>query len=242
MENESKQNKIAEEVLQKIKSGRISMRPKAYFVAKAVAVIFLSIFIFLISAFILSYIVFSLKASGKLFLLGFGWRGFVNFAILFPWFFLLVDVILVFALDWFLKKFSFGYHAPLVYLFLGSTAAAAAIGLVFTATPLHSGFLRNAETGKIPPPAAELYDGLRRPPRGLGIFRGTVVSIATSSFEMLHDDLDGDEDTGLVKVQFPPDINPADFVEEGEHVFVAGDAASGTIRAYGVSRFPESGQ
>ncbi len=65
-------NNIKLQVLDKIQSGDISMRPKYYFFLKVAAVTLVSFLVLIISSFLVSFVVFSIVQSGRLFLLGFG--------------------------------------------------------------------------------------------------------------------------------------------------------------------------
>ena len=118
--NTSQNNSLKNKVLGKIQAGEIHMKSKSYFVLRVILTIFVVLLILIISGLIISFILFSLKTSGRLFLLDFGMRGVMGFAFGFPWLLLFVDIVLLVILDYMLKSFRFGYHSPVVYLFLGT--------------------------------------------------------------------------------------------------------------------------
>src|ERR1035437_3118258 len=87
------QNKdIKSQVLEKIQTGKTNMRPHFYFVLKVVTVVVVAFLTLLASSLLVSFIIFSLITSGKLFLLGFGARGFLMFFLLFPWLLLIIVI------------------------------------------------------------------------------------------------------------------------------------------------------
>src|ERR1035437_5212484 len=108
---------IENNVLEKIRQGDIRMRPRIYFVARIVAVIFVAIFALVVSVFVLSFAFFSVHESGELFLLGFGSRGLLTFFSLFPWFTLIVAVGLLFLFELLSRLFIFNYRQPILKIF-----------------------------------------------------------------------------------------------------------------------------
>ena len=67
---------IQKQVLEKIRSGAISKRPRLYFTLQVVGIALLSILTLLLTVFVLSFIIFSIHESGEQFLLGFGQKNF----------------------------------------------------------------------------------------------------------------------------------------------------------------------
>src|SRR4051812_38105080 len=117
-EDTQQQNTVKDSILEKIKAGEVSMRPRSYFVLKSIILGILAIIGIFVSSLLLSFIFFSLHVSGRLFLLGFGGRGIEAFILLFPWKLFLIDLIIVFVLQSLIKQFRFGYKFCLACLFL----------------------------------------------------------------------------------------------------------------------------
>jgi hypothetical protein len=234
MENNKEQNdKIIGNVLEKINAGQIKMHPKVYFTLKVVLLAAVSVLTLIVSSILLSYIFFSMRVSGRLFLLGFGFEGVKIFLIFFPWFMLLFEIILIIVLDKLLKYFKFGYHYPFVYLAAGTLILTACTGYFINSTPLHKRLLFQAEHRNLPV-VGSFYSHLRRPPRDGGMFRGTVKSISEKSFEIQTEDKED-----IVKVNVYNNRNLNNFIKIGDKVFVAGKLVNGEVRAFGIRKITD---
>src|ERR1035437_8027474 len=124
-------------VLKKIRQGNIHMRPRIYFIIQIILVIAVTLIALIASAFVISFAFFSIHESGELFLLGFGIRGLFTFLSLFPWFTLVVTLILIFILEWLLRHFKFNYRVPILKMFILALLGIVLIGLLVVTTPIH---------------------------------------------------------------------------------------------------------
>jgi len=213
------------------------MRPKAYFAFKLAILACLATLVLITSVLLISFTLFSVKATGHLLLLGFGWHGFNAFMALFPWTTFCVDIVLVFLLDMLLRYFEFGYRRSIIFLFLATAVLLVLIGYGVSMTSFHGRLLRRAERHQLPV-FGGLYTGLRRPHPEQGVFQGTVTAIGPGVFIL---DRDGDQDdASTTRVIVPPDLDPSQYVQVGDHVFVGGDVIRGELHAYGFRKF--SGQ
>lgn len=228
--NENENKDIKSLVLEKIQSGKINMRPRFYFVLKVISLAFVAVLILLISSLLISFIIFSLAASGKMSLLGFGTRGFLMFFVLFPWPLLIVEIALIILLEWLIKKFRFGYRSSLSRLVFVILLISIAISLMINITPLHNTLQNRAEHRDLPF-VGDYYRGIRRPPPNQEIFRGTVSSVSTSSFVL----------DGKYVINLPPNTSQL-LPSPGDTVFVAGQLMpDGKVRAFGFQKFSISG-
>jgi hypothetical protein len=229
------QHDVCDDVLKKIQEGEVHMTPKAFFTVKVIALVLTILALLVTSGFLVSYIIFSIKASGQAFLLGFGGQGFLLFFLLFPWMLLAADIILWIILEWFLRDFKICYRYPLSYVFLAVLVISVFLGIAINATPLHDLIMRRAEQKKIPV-VGGFYDHLRRPPREFGEYRGIVMSIGTSTF-IIHDELrDGRDATWTINI--PAEIQAQTIVRIGDRVFIAGKSVDATtVRAFGIRKF-----
>jgi hypothetical protein len=160
MNEENKpQINIKEEVLNKIKSGQINMRSKAYFLVKLGFLSILTVLITLVSIFLLSFVLFSSSLDGSLFLVRFGGTGLYNFILTLPWYLLIVDIFLLLLLDVLLKSFSFGYKSPILFLFAGTFIVITAISTLLNFTPFHQKIMNTVERNKNLP-FHNIYDGV----------------------------------------------------------------------------------
>ncbi len=107
---------IQNDILDKIKSGELKKRPKIYFVLQTALVILGTIILLAVSVFSVSFIFYLLRASNLRFLLLFGRAGFLLFLFIFPWAHVLVALVLTIIIGWFLRRYSFAYRKPFLYL------------------------------------------------------------------------------------------------------------------------------
>ncbi len=231
MNTETTKENIKGEVLKKIISGEVAMKPKYYFVLKLCLLVLLVALVFLSSIFLLSYIIFNVRIGGEVFLLGFGKQGLYHFIVAFPWIMLILTTILLLTLDWLLKSFRFGYESPILYLFLFTLVIMTLLGSVINFTSFHKGLMQQAERSKLPF-GGGFYDGLRKSHEDRGIFRGEVMSVEEKGFNMKH------RDEHIIRVITPLNMNLS-VLNEGDNVFVAGELINGEIRAYGVRKLAE---
>ncbi len=234
-------NNIKNQILNKIKSGEVNMKPKYYFVLKLI-LLGLTIFLtFVLSSIIVSYVLFSIKVSGQFFLLGFGAKGFYRFIMALPWLILFVDVALILFLDWLLKSFRFGYNSPVLFLFIGTLASITLFGSLINFTSFHKGLLQMAERKNLPI-AGGFYVGLRKSHGNQGMFRGEVISIeGTTTFYMKYNDYDLNADDMAVEVFLPDNANVYSLsLSPGDEIFIAGDKIAGGIRAYGMRKLTDN--
>jgi hypothetical protein len=243
-ENKDINKDIKSSVLEQIQTGKINMRPHFHFVLGVVSLIIVAVLTLLISSLLISFIIFSLVASGKLFLFGFGMRGFLMFFLLFPWFLLIFEIILIALLEWLIKKFKFGYRSSLSRLVFVILLASIAIGVIIVITPFHSSIQQRAEQRNLPIPfVGDFYRGIRRPPPGQEIFRGIVTDVGTSSFILNQKGNDGDNDANDLQNQkyvitLPLGVPKIIIPTVGDTVFVAGKLMpDNTVQAYGFQKF-----
>jgi hypothetical protein len=236
-ENTQQNNVNINQILEKIKSGKVNMRPKYYFMLRLVALAVTIFITFLLSAFIVSYVIFSINAGGEINLLAFGPRGLYHFILTLPWLILVVDVLLIVFLDWLLKGFRFGYNSSILFLFVVTMVSITALATLINYTSFHRKLMRRAENNTLPI-GGGFYMGIRMSHGNQGIFRGQIVSIeSTSTFYMKHNDLDSDTDYHVIEVVTPQNSDVFTlFLAPGDEVFIAGDKTSTGIRAYGIRK------
>src|ERR1700690_1317952 len=120
MNNNQEDKSLRDSIINKIKHGEIKMHSRAYFFAQALAIIIAIVFIVLFAIAVSSFLVFTLRSSGRIFLPETGWHGIGLFLARFPWTILLLILVLVLALELLVKRFS--YRRPVVYIFGGILA------------------------------------------------------------------------------------------------------------------------
>lgn len=234
MNTDTLEQRIRQKVIDRVERGGVTMRSRAYFVARAGAAIAVSVLVLLLSAYVLSFIVFSIHESGEQFLLGFGRRGVQTFFTLFPWTILGVDIASIAFLEWLLQSFKFGYRISLLALFGAIVLVSILLASTINLTPLHGDLLERADHGNLPI-IGEMYERIRDSHGDEGVFRGTIAAIQGNQITIMHDDNDHDADDGTRIVILPTGYSTTTF-SVGERVYVFGRAGSTTVEAYGLNR------
>jgi hypothetical protein len=233
------ENEIKKNILDKIESGEIKMQPKTYFVLKIVMLVVIAILILITSAFLLSFIFFSISVSGRLFLLGFGTRGLTVFFLTFPWWILFIDIVFVIALEWLLKRFQFGYRNPIIYTLGGVMLLTLAAAYGIESTSLH-GRIAEVERSRPVPVVGAFYSQIVRPPHEMGVFRGVVTSVGSSTFVLENSDQDMDADNSTTTLSLTIFLNPSigttTWLRVGDTLLVAGDRTGSQIHIYGIQK------
>ena len=227
---------IKNQVLEKIHEKEIFMHPKIYFIARKVMIIFISLIAFLLLVFSLSFVYFSIQASGEQYLLGFGINGILVFLKIFPWAIIIFTGLLFFLLEWILRRFKFSYRMPMIIIFSYTLLVTICASILFTLTPIHATFLKKAELDELPI-IGGIYEGIHDSQATHGIIRGNITSIQDNILVIGHNDEDQDADDGTWNVIPPPDFNISGLYI-GEKIYVAGQISDTSIYAYGIHGFP----
>jgi hypothetical protein len=187
--------------------------------------------VLVVSVFLSSFILFTLRASGQASLIGFGPTGWQVFFILFPWKLSILEIGLIILLQRLLRSFRFGYKVPVLYLLGGVVFVMLASGFVIDRTPLHDTLLQQADENQLPPPLGNLYEDARRfPPPEYGIFLGTITSITGNTLVITLLNPMDTSTTTVMTVIVPPGQTA---VEEkvGDRIFIQGKMINGVIQA-----------
>ncbi|MBV9159376.1 MAG: hypothetical protein JO019_02135 [Candidatus Kaiserbacteria bacterium] len=229
---------IRDEVLQKIRSGEVSMHSSGYLALRIGMLAFVVLAALVISVLIFNFISFTIRLSDDSQLLGFGPRGIVFFVTMFPWALLAADAILLVIAERLLRRFRFGYKNPALILFAGLAVLTLALGLLIdNATPFNDRMLERAERHHLGPLDTMYARPHPGPPEG-GVCRCVVTAIGTSSVTAYN----ADASTSPIKIQFPQELASAtSSVYVGETIFVAGDRDGNTIYAFGFHTMPKRG-
>ena len=215
------------------------MRPKTYFVLQVALLIVLAVITLVLSLFVLSFIFFSIRASGQQFLLGFGERGIITLITLFPWTLLAIVALLVLTLEWLVRSFEFGYRISVLRIF-GIIMLVVIVGsMLINATPLHALLLDQADRDQLPL-LGKVYEQVHESHLPQGVFRGVIQSTASSSFVITRDDRDRDSDDGTWRIIPPAQFDFTKLPPKGTRVYVGGDIQpNGVVHAYGIQTFNE---
>lgn len=227
---------IAEKVLNKIKKGQIKMWPKFYFTLKAFLFILGIICILFLALFIVSFIIFNLRASGALFLPRFGLFGLRTFLFSFPWLLVIFSVLFIITLGILVKRYRFVYKKPLLYSIIAIVVIVLVGSFIFLRAPFHNRLSERAFRGKLPM-VGRFYRqyGMRRPE---DLYIGKVVEVDENSFQI--ETKDGQKITVNISegTRFP--FNKKDLKKD-DQVVIMGKKSDAGIEAYGIRKIKENG-
>jgi hypothetical protein len=229
---------LKDRLMHKIEAQEISMRPKIYFTLQIAALVLVALATLVVSIIIFNFILFSIRINSHDSLLYFGPRGFEAFLSFFPWPFLLADILLVFMLEFLVRRFRFGTRIPVLYLLLGIFLLTGVTALALDrGTDVNDRLLVRADQRQLPPPLNDFYGGARRhmSPES-GVCKCVVVAIEGSKLTLR--DL---TDTTTIVVLLPPNDPRATTtsLRVGDMVLVAGDVERGMIRAFGLRKLSQ---
>ena len=222
-----------DKILDKIRSGEIKMTPKWHFALRVFLLVTLTVITLMTSAFLLSFLFWSLGVSGHLFLLGFGLRGLAAFILLFPWVTLVFEIVLLFALQKLLKNFPLGYKNPFVYIGTFILLIVVGSALFIDESPVHERLLERSDRNELPI-IGEIYERLNVSHEERGVLKGTILSVANDS--CMLEIVNKDYSTSTRKIIFPPEFYLKNSLAPGDTILVAGDADDMAFRAYGVKK------
>ncbi len=230
MDNNFLKNSIKEQILKRIRNKDLQMKPKLLFILKTALFVFGIILFFCFSAFVLSFIMFRVRATGIWYAPGFGSRGIGIFFAGFPWFLLIFILILIVVLEILAKKFSWVYKKPLIYSILGIAVFVFLMGFVFSQTNMHPQLFKGVIEGRMPmmEPFYQMHS--EQTPPDLHI--GEISAISDEEIEIKNEE--GEVLTAIISDEtiFPID----EEIEEGDLIMVIGKEKDSSINAFGIRK------
>ena len=130
------QNKIENEVMNKITSGKVHLRSKYIFLAEKLGLGSAFILTVLLAILFFNLALFYLRASDNLSYLSFGSQGFLAFLESFPYLLVVFIILLVFFAGWLIKKSGISYKKPFVYLAIALVGVVVVGGIILAYTNL----------------------------------------------------------------------------------------------------------
>lgn len=235
-----KYNTIIEKVNAQISSGKVEMRSRAVFVLKSIALVLLSIFVFLASTLIINFIIFAVHMQSADALLQFGPRGWYAFLTFFPWRLLVVDVLGIILLIMLLRTFRFGYRVPLLYIGGAILIAASVFGFVLEQhTPMNDVLMREANRPEMPRGIPLFFNRLHTPPPDEGRCRCEVTAITDATHLSVRDVVTGESFTAIIQ----DDAHGATTgLTVGDVVFMGGEMKDGVFEVFGIRTGERRGQ
>lgn len=225
-EQTSEAIEITDQVVEAIKEGQIKVRPKWQMLAKGGLLVLVCVALVLLLFYLESFIIFSLRHTGVIFLPAFGPRGWLLFMLYLPWLLILLSLILVLVLEVLLRRYSLTYHRPLLYSLLAILVSAGFIGYLIA--PYHQPLYRVARDNRLPV-AGPFYRDLDRRDFS-GIRRGVMVNVSGTSFVIRS----WDGATTSVIIGNTADLPVKECCHQGDELFFFGNEGPGDFQAQGM--------
>ncbi len=177
---------LNKDILQKIESGKVTMRSRASFTWKTMLWILALCLLAAAVVFIVTFVVFILRANGNWDLPAFGLHGLVEFLTFFPWLFVPALLLFLWLLEHFILRHSLAYRLPVLYSGGAITLVVVVASVAVLATPLHHRLFEQAREQQLPI-AGGIYRffGQSRPD---DFYVGAVASTTASSYTIITPD------------------------------------------------------
>lgn len=233
MTNEN--SKIKNNILEKIKHGEVSMRPRWHFVLETILVVSGMVLLAMGLLYLLSFIVFFFRQSGLFFTPLFGFHGIITFLYASPWLLIFVAIVFIGALEVLVRKYSFGYRTPLLYILFGIVGISFLGTYVLAQTPIHARLQMYTNESRIPfvAPLYKKYGEHKLP----NVHMGIISEVTEDGFVL------NDVRKGIYTVRLTKDTRiPYGVTFKKEMVVgVMGTQTHGEIIAEGVRPLHEEG-
>jgi hypothetical protein len=222
--NQDQAKKAKQKMLDAIQSGDAKMEPKWHFVLETILLITGGVLALLLVLYLASFVVFVLHQTGLWYAPTFGVAGWFSFFRSLPWILIILLIIFMVILGVLVKRYSFVYERPAMYLFIGIVAFVALGGFLIAATPFHRTLFDAARNGNLPV-LGGFYRGFGMQHFG-DIHRGSITGTTTNGF-VIRDD--GGQTSTVLYGHFPFSI--------GNDIVIFGERTpSGTINASGIQQ------
>lgn len=228
------QENFDNEIMEKIKNGEVNMKSRSYFIARAVLFGGGLFLLLAVGVLTVSFLIFSLRASGVWWLPGFGGRGWIDFLIYFPWIIAAFAIAFIFLLEWYVKRYAFAYRQPLLYSVVIVVLLLIAGGWIVHETPLHSWLYGYAQQGRLPF-IGTIYRGRFMAP-AMDEYIGTITSGQGDSYRLSA------RNNQLYMVKINPHTRMDEPVSVGSDYVVMGDASGTEITAFGIRKLNTANQ
>lgn len=216
-------NLLPKKIIDKLKTGKIKMKPKIYFILKALSYLFLGVIIVLSGLFLISFMFFIFRINNLIYLFGFGFFGIGIFLKLLPWILVLLILILVLIFESIAEKHRIIWRKPVLYSLVVFVAIFLFFGFVISKTDFHSGILKTANQNHLP-----LLGGFYKEfgdPKDRDVHLGSILEVRDNNILILTPE--GEE----IDVFFKEDFFNKEEFKKGDNVIVLGKKKENKIDA-----------
>lgn len=145
MKNNMEHKSIQENIIESIKSGKVHMKPRWYFVLRFVLNILLVCLVFFVTVYLLSFIGLVLREKELFNLFDLSPGGMKMLMTSIPWVIVMLSISLVMVLYVLVRDHSFVYKKPVAYIFSGLVLLVILIGFVIHILDVNFRFARLGE-------------------------------------------------------------------------------------------------
>lgn len=223
---------LKDRVMASVKSGQLKMRPKWYFILRALLLAVGVALAALGGLYLASLLVFIAHETGISTVPVFGWPGIMLFLTSLPWVLILLVLLLIVILELMVRHYSFAYRLPLIYSSLGVLLLVGAGGLMVAFTPFH-GMMANCPPLGGPPPCAMGVYGDLDPGRHNNIQRGTIARISGRNYIITN----RNQEELLIVVSSRTKLPLGSDFEVGDKIVIMGEREGFRVEALGISPF-----
>jgi hypothetical protein len=229
MNHKQPHSSIKEIVLQKVESGKITMKPKWHFLLRSFLLVAGTVVVVCFVIYVASFVHFWLWKSGLLLAPAFGIKGTLLLLGSIPWVLIIASLVFVVLLEILVKKYAFAYKAPLLYSLTGVVVVVAAGGVVVSLLGVHPHVIEYIEDHELPI-IEKFYKnvGVSAVPH---VYVGIITNLEEQGFT-----LQNPEEKQLF-IQVGPQtqiVSPELFIGEQVIVFGNENKENGIIEAFGV--------
>lgn len=222
-----------QDILKKIKSGEVDMKPRWHFVLRSLLLILGIVIFVLLGIYILSFIFFFMQQSGVGFMPLYGFRGIMMFVVNSPWLLIVFGVSALVILQLLVHKYSFSYRQPMVYTVAGVIILVLLGSYAIEKTLLHQRLQGLVEQNEIPV-FGPLYKAIDdHMPDNIVI--GNITEI-NENILTIESDKDG---TIQAFLSNETRQHPGVLLELGSNVLVFGERKGNEIYAFGIRPAPK---
>lgn len=215
-------------ILAEIKARRIHMRPKWHFSLNTTLSILAAICVFLAAIYLTSLVIFEVRESGLSFAPRFGYRGWVEFLLSFPWLLVIGSLVFLAVLEELLCRYSFVYKRPLLYSMGALVIILTLASVIADLDDIHPQIRSFSNAHGMP-----VYDSFTQVPFGRPshFFHGQIIRTASGTITIMK------EGGAPVHIDIETTM-PDNDDSTNSPVVIFGENINGEFHVYGISREP----
>jgi|SRR6185369_11712883 len=217
-------------IIEKIKSGHVTMHSRGFLIWRTALWTLAILLLAAATIFIVSFVFFTLRASGVWDLPQFGLHGLREFLMFFPWLFIPAILLFLWLLERFVLQHSFAYRLPVIYSALILIAVTIFGSIIVLATPLHQRLFFYARRQQLPI-AGPVYRFFGRSHPD-DFYAGIITAASSSTYSVSNPD---GEQMIIITNSGTRFFAPSPIIA-GDCIEVTGEEQNGTMTALAIKK------